>query len=363
MAGPGASSRSGKSSRQWEPRVSSRSRAARARAVLSDSRLVVSQPSTPGASSPSAPQARRGLSRASPMPSAARSTPTRVVIMLLERRAPVPGDEAVGSRVVGDRVGPRRAARRAGPRRSGGRRRAPRAGSWRPAGWRRGRRSRRPRRWRRGRGRRSGRAGRWRRRRRRSAGPGRPGSGRSTGSTPCSRQTARIVGNRRSQKSAPRWRASSHMCGRPVSSIRRVIALATTSRGARSASSCWPCMNRSPSKSTRKAPSPRTASEISGCWPCESGPRYITVGWNWTNSRSRRRRAGPQRQRHAVAGRDARVGGLREHLARGRRCQHDRAAVDGADAVALALAEHVQGHPGDAAVVGAAAGRRPARAG
>ena len=79
------------------------------------------------------------------------------------------------------------------------------------------------------------------------------------------------------------------MWGRPVSVIRRVIALATTSRGARSASSCWPCMKRSPSKSTRNAPSPRTASEMSGCWPWESGPSHITVGWNWTNSRSRSR--------------------------------------------------------------------------
>ncbi len=79
------------------------------------------------------------------------------------------------------------------------------------------------------------------------------------------------------------------MCGWPDSIIRRVIALATTSRGARSASSCSPCMKRLPSKSTRNAPSPRTASEISGCWPWESGPSHITVGWNWTNSRSRRR--------------------------------------------------------------------------
>ena len=77
------------------------------------------------------------------------------------------------------------------------------------------------------------------------------------------------------------------MCGWPVSFIRRVIALATTSRGARSASGCTPCMKRWPSKSTRNAPSPRTASEIRGCWPRESGPRYITVGWNCTNSRSR----------------------------------------------------------------------------
>ncbi len=80
--------------------------------------------------------------------------------------------------------------------------------------------------------------------------------------------------------------------GWPVSFIRRVIALATTSRGARSASSCSPCMKRWPSKSTRNAPSPRTASEISGCWPRESGPSYITVGWNCTNSRSRSTRSG-----------------------------------------------------------------------
>ena len=66
-----------------------------------------------------------------------------------------------------------------------------------------------------------------------------------------------------------------------------MIALATTSRGARSASGCTPCMKRSPSGPTSTAPSPRTASEISGCWPTESGPRYITVGWNCTNSRSR----------------------------------------------------------------------------
>ncbi len=119
------------------------------------------------------------------------------------------------------------------------------------------------------------------------AGRARPGSARSPGRRRGERAVARIVGKRRSQNSAPRCRASSHMCGWPVSIIRRVIALATTSRGARSASSCTPCMNRLPSKSTRNAPSPRTASEISGCWPRESGPRYITVGWNCTNSRSR----------------------------------------------------------------------------
>ena len=135
---------------------------------------------------------------------------------------------------------------------------------------------------------------------------------------PWERAVARIVGNRRSQNldtlavrspdpplaasGPPRCRASSHMCGRPVSRIRRMIALATTSRGARSASSCTPCMKRVPPSSgrpsTRTAPSPRTASEISGCWPRDVGPRYITVGWNCTNSRSRR--VAPARSASAI---------------------------------------------------------------
>ena len=63
--------------------------------------------------------------------------------------------------------------------------------------------------------------------------------------------------------------------------------------------------------------------------------------------------AGAQRDRHPVAGGDARVGGLAEDLAEPAGGEHDRAAVHGADAVALALAEHVQGQPGDAAVGGA----------
>ena len=45
-------------------------------------------------------------------------------------------------------------------------------------------------------------------------------------------------------------------------------------------------MKRSPSTSTRKAPSPRTASLMSGCWPFASSPSQSTVGWNWTNSTS-----------------------------------------------------------------------------
>ena len=65
-----------------------------------------------------------------------------------------------------------------------------------------------------------------------------------------------------------------------------MIALATTSRGARSASGCWPSMKRDPRVVARTAPSPRTASLTSGCWPVASAPSQSTVGWNCTNSRS-----------------------------------------------------------------------------
>ena len=61
-------------------------------------------------------------------------------------------------------------------------------------------------------------------------------------------------------------------------------------------------------------------------------------------------RAGPQRERHAVAGGDRRVGGRGEHLAEAAAGQHHRPAEHRADAVALALAHHVQGHAGDPAV-------------
>ena len=64
---------------------------------------------------------------------------------------------------------------------------------------------------------------------------------------------------------------------------RRLIARATTSRGARSASGCSSAMKATPCSSRRIAPSPRSASESSGRgidgW-CSA------VGWNCMNSRS-----------------------------------------------------------------------------
>ena len=59
------------------------------------------------------------------------------------------------------------------------------------------------------------------------------------------------------------------------------------------------------------------------------------------------RRPRAQRDRHPVAGRDAGIGRLGEHLPQPPTGKHDSAAVSGTDTVALALSEHVQGHPGD----------------
>ena len=55
-------------------------------------------------------------------------------------------------------------------------------------------------------------------------------------------QAARIVGKRCSHISAPKCRASRYMCSAPCACIWRVMALATMSRGASSASSCRPSM-------------------------------------------------------------------------------------------------------------------------
>ena len=62
-------------------------------------------------------------------------------------------------------------------------------------------------------------------------------------------------------------------------------------------------------------------------------------------------RAGPQRRRHAVAGRDRRVGGRRVDLPEAAGGQHDRTGHGGADAVHLALADDVQRHAADAGLV------------
>ncbi len=55
---------------------------------------------------------------------------------------------------------------------------------------------------------------------------------------------------------------------------------------------------------------------------------------------------GAQREGHAVAGRDRRVGGGGEDLAHAAGGEDHRGGVDGADAVVLPLVHDVQGHPG-----------------
>ena len=111
-------------------------------------------------------------------------------------------------------------------------------------------------------------------------------------------------------------------------------------------------MNRSPSKSTRKAPSPRTASEIERLLAARVGAEVHHRRVELDELQVAQGRAGPQGERHAVAGRHRRVGGLGEHLAEAAGGEHDGPAVHRADAVADALADHVQGHPRDAAVLG-----------
>ena len=131
-----------------------------------------------------------------------------------------------------------------------------------------------------------------------------------------------------------------------------MIALATTSRGARSASSCTPCMNRFALEVDEEG---ALAADRLG------DQRLLAAGVGAEVHHGRvelhelevaQRRAGAQRERHAVAGGDRRVGGLGEDLAEPAAGQHDGPAADRADAVALALAHHVQGHAGDAAVRG-----------
>ena len=78
-------------------------------------------------------------------------------------------------------------------------------------------------------------------------------------------------------------------------------------------------MKRVPSKSTRNAPSPRTASEISGCWPLRVGPEPHHGRVELHELEVAQRRAGAQRERHAVAGGHRRVGRLRRRPGRGRR--------------------------------------------
>ena len=209
-----ASSRSGWSSRQWQPRVSSR-RCAAATSTRATQQEVGRLPGFHaglgglavggGGSALGGPvlvvlpaRRRRGWCRsASQRPFGGGAGQALGAAQHAGARGHDPLDRVIRSsgarsgRVVRRRGGPgpavrgaarpgpgvprpcRRCPPRCAPRRPG----LP-GGSWRRAGWRRGRRCRRPRRRRRGRGRWCGRADRCGRRRRRSARRGRPGSAR-----------------------------------------------------------------------------------------------------------------------------------------------------------------------------------------
>ena len=75
-------------------------------------------------------------------------------------------------------------------------------------------------------------------------------------------------------------------------------------------------MKRYPAASSSTAPSPRTASEMSRA----GGPPGISsaarvVGWNWKNSRSPHRGAGPPGQGQPVGGGDGGIAGAGEEPA------------------------------------------------
>ena len=109
-------------------------------------------------------------------------------------------------------------------------------------------------------------------------------------------------------------------------------------------------MKRTPSASTRWAPSPRTASETSGCWPSASGAEEEHGRVELHELQVGDLGAGAQREGDAVAGGDRRVGGGGEDLAHAAGGEDHGGGVDGADAVVLALAHDVQGDAGGAAV-------------
>ncbi len=109
-------------------------------------------------------------------------------------------------------------------------------------------------------------------------------------------------------------------------------------------------MKRTPSASTRWAPSPRTASETSGCWPSASAPEEQHGRVELHEFEVADLGARAQGERDAVAGGDGGVGGRREDLAHAAGREDHGGRVDGSHAVVLALSHDVQGHTRGASV-------------
>ena len=153
-----------------------------------------------------------------------------------------------------------------------------------------------------------------------------------------------MVGNRRSHIAAPNCRPSSHTCGAPVSRIRRMIALATTSRGARSASGCWPDHEPVAGVVDEEGALAAYGLRDQRLLAAGGGPQPQHGGVELHELHVRHGGAGPQRQGDAVAGGHGWVGGLREDLAEPAGRQHDRTPARRTDALLAALAHHVQRH-------------------
>ena len=163
-------------------------------------------------------------------------------------------------------------------------------------------------------------AGRSRRRRWRSAGRGRPAAGSVAGSKPSSRQPGDDRGEAALEELARRGAGRRGRRGRvPVARIRATMARATTSRGARSAISWTPCMNRTPSRvdEERALAADRLGDQRLLAAGALAEPQHRRVELDELEVGDHR--AGAQRGGDAVAGGDGRVGGGGVDLARGRR--------------------------------------------
>ena len=199
---------------------------------------------------------------------------------------------------------PRGAARAGARRRSAARTPGLRAASWTPAGWRRGRRCTRPRRTPRDRRR-------WCAREigADTAGDvvrgGATGTGSVTGSTPCARQSARIVGKRRCEQSAPEVRASSQRWSDRLRGMPRDDRLGDDVARREVGERVHAGHERGAVASTqhRAFASKRLGEQAAAAG---SDRRRARARWGGTARTRGRRTAAPaaQRQRDAVAGRD-----------------------------------------------------------
>ena len=126
-----------------------------------------------------------------------------------------------------------------------------------------------------------------------------------------------------------------------------MIALATTSRGASSASSCWPIMKRSPRRVDQQAALAAYGLADQRKLAARTGPEIEHGRMELDEFDVAKPRSGAQRGRDTVTGGHRRVGGHRIDLPDAAGRQHHGPSVHCADPAARALAKNMQGDPGD----------------